>query len=266
MKKILTIILLLSSLSGFSQANFYQFGIGLQGGVTTAYTGLSYGDLKVINPSTGIDTTFTAKDGIAINKDKSFGLSLDYYFTPFISAGIEYNMVYLKDGPDRHNRQFESKFSNIELRGNVAAGQFFDYSYNPLVYALRNVNLSLGLGMISGTNNVKPYNPALDSRSTGGKNEQEPFSRQHRNDLGQSKYSTVLNLPMTIGYRINFFNAYNQNLFQVGVHYKMVFTFSDDIDGYNDNPAMFQNNSKDAYTTLSFSVKYLFGPTKIFYR
>lgn len=266
MKKIFTIILLLSSFSGFSQANFFRFGIGLQGGISTAYTGLSYGNLKVTNPITGTDTTFTAKDGLALNKSKNFGLSVDYYITPFISAGLEYNMVTLKDGPDRHNRQFIADFSNIELRGNIAAGQFFDYSYNPLVYALRNVNLSLGLGMISGKNNVKPYNPALDSRSTGGKNEQEPFSRQHRNDLGQSKYNSVLNLPMTIGYRFNVYDAYNVAFLQVGINYKMVFTFSDDIDGYNDNPSIYQNNSKDAYTTLGFSVKYLFGPTKIFYR
>ncbi|KHJ38285.1 hypothetical protein PBAC_14880 [Pedobacter glucosidilyticus] len=247
MKKILTIILLLSSLSGFSQANFYRFGIGLQGGITTAYTGLSYkGAMIASNPD--------ADKKLGTNKSRTLGGSLDYYFTPFISAGVEYNMVQLTDGPDQYNRQFVADFSNIELRGNVAAGQFFDYSYNPLVYALRNINLSLGLGVISGKNNVADYTEATDPR------------RQHANDIGKSEYSTVLNLPTTIGYRINFFNAYNQNLFQVGVHYKMVFTFSDDIDGFNDNPAMFQNNSKDAYTTLGFSVKYLFGPTKIFYR
>lgn len=248
MKKILTIILLLSSLSGFSQANFYKFGIGLQAGTTTAYTGLSYeGAMIASNPD--------AEKKLGTNKSITFGGSLDYYVTPFISAGLEYNMVQLIDGPDQYKRQFKADFSNIELRGNIAAGQFFDYSYNPLIYALRNVNLSLGLGMISGKNNVAEYTE-IDKYPR----------RQHANDLGKMKYSSVLNLPMTIGYRFNVYDTYNVAFLQVGVHYKMVFTFSDDIDGYNDNPTFFENNSKDAYTTLGFSIKYLFGPTKIFYR
>jgi hypothetical protein len=248
LKKILTIILLLSSFSGFSQANYFQFGIGLQGGISTAYTGLSYeGAMIASNP--------LADKKLGTNKSRTFGGSLDYYVTPFISAGLEYNMVQLKDGPDQYNRQFISDFSNIELRGNIAAGQFFDYSYNPLIYALRNVNLSLGIGMLSGKNNVAEYT------------ETDKYPRrQHANDLGQSKFNTVLNLPMTIGYRFNVYDAYNVAFLQVGINYKMVFTFSDDIDGFNDNPLFFENNSKDAFTTLGFSVKYLFGPTKLFYR
>jgi len=261
LKKILTIILLLSSFSGFSQSSFYRFGFGVQGGVTTAYTGLSYEGAPVqSNPN--------AEKSLGTNKSIFYGVSADYYITPFLSAGLEYNMVELKDGPDQYKRQFVSNFSNIEIRGNVAAGQFLDnnYAFNPFIYALRNLNLSLGLGIISGKNNVLPYDPSLDNRANGGLNTQLPFSRQHPNDIGKSEFSTVFNIPTTIGYRLNLYNAYDEAFIQLGINYKMVFTFSDDIDGYNDNPAVFQNNSKDVYTSLGISIKYLFGSKGIFYK
>lgn len=232
----------------FSQANFSRIGIGLQGGLSTAYTGLSYDN--------SLGAPFpNASKGIGTNKSQALGGSLDYYFTPFISAGVEYNSVSLKDGPDQHRRQFVSTFSSIEVRGNVAAGQFIDFSYSPVLYNLRNLNASLGFGVISGKNNVQNFTVAG-----------APFSRQHPNDQGKSEFKNVLALPATIGYNLNIYNGYDEVAFVLGLNYKMVFTFSDDIDGYNDDPTVFANNSKDAYTTLSFSVKYLFGPKGLFYK
>lgn len=247
MKKTLLFIFLLSSLKGFSQANFNRIGIGFNGGLSTAYTGLSYG-LSPIIPG------FNPVKGLATNKSRSFGGSLDYYFTPFINAVIEYNSVSLKDGTDKHNRAFISNLSSIEVRGNVALGQFIDFSYSPVLYNLRNLNASLGVGFISGTNNVADFGTGTFP------------SRQHDDDLGKSKYSGVLSLPATIGYFVNFYNVYQEPRVVLGVNYKMNFTFSDDLDGYNDNPAVFENNSKDVYTTVSVSLKYLFGPRGMYYK
>jgi hypothetical protein len=247
LKKLLVILLILGALKAYPQANFSRIGIGVGGGLTTAYTGLSYG-LSPIIPG------FNPVKGLSTNKSRYFGGFLDYYFTPFITAGLEYNNLELKDGTDKHNRAFVSKLSAIEIKGTVALGQFVDFAYSPFLYNIRNINASLGLGFISGTNNVADFGSGLFP------------SRQHANDFGKSKYSGVISIPASIGYNLNIYDAYQEVKFVVGVNYKMSFTLSDDIDGYNDDPAIFENNSKDAYTTLGVSVKYLFGPRGLYYR
>lgn len=247
MKKLLLFIFLLGTLQGFSQANFSRISIGLNGGLSTSYTGLSYG-LSPVIPG------FSPVKGLMLNKSQSFGGSLEYYFSPFINAGLEYNSVSLKDGTDKHNRAFISNLTSIEVRGSVAIGQFIDFSYSPVLYNLRNLNASLGVGFISGNNNVADFGSGTFP------------SRQHPDDLGRSKYSGVLSLPASIGYFVNFYNVYQEPKFVLGLNYKMNFTFSDDIDGYNDNPVFFENNSKDVYTTVNFSVKYLFGPKGLYYK
>ena len=247
MKKLLVILLLFGALTAYSQANFSRIAVGAGGGLTTAYTDLSFG-LSPIIPG------FNPVRGLATNKSKYFGGSIDYYFTPFISAGIEYNSAELKDGTDKHNRAFVSKLSSIEIKGTVAVGEFIDFAYSPFLYNIRNVNASLGLGFISGTNNVADFGSGLFP------------SRQHANDFGKSKYGGVLSIPASIGYNFNIYDVYQEIKFVVGVNYKINFTLSDDIDGYSDNPAMMENNSKDVYTTLGVSIKYLFGPKGLYYR
>jgi hypothetical protein len=88
----------------------------------------------------------------------------------------------------------------------------------------------------------------------------------HAGDIGKSKFSSVVALPISIGYNINLYNAYQEVKFVVGFEYKTVFTTSDDLDGFADDPNMFQNNSKDVYTSLGISIKYLFGPTGLYFK
>ena len=247
MKKLITFLFLIGTLQGFSQANFNRIGIGFNTGFSTAYTGLSYGDSPII-------PGFRPVKGITTNKSQVFGGSLEYYFSPFINAGIEYNNVTLKDGTDKHNRAFISKLNSIEVRGSVALGQFIDFSYSPVLYNLRNVNASLGLGFISGTNNVADFGSGTFP------------SRQHPNDFGKSEFNGVLSLPLSISYFVNFYNIYDEPTVVLGVNYKINYTFSDEIDGYNDSASIFENNSTDVFTTLSISLKYLFGPKGLYYR
>lgn len=258
MKKLIFILLLFVSVQAFSQSDFNRIGFGLTGGLTTAFTGLSYG----ISEIPGL-AGFNPKKTLAINKSKVLGGSLDYYFTPFIYGGLEYNMVQLKDGPDKHNRAFISDFTSIEVRGNVSAGQFIDYSYSPFLYAIRNVNAGLGIGFIKGKNNVADWPVGSTAADTG-----LPFPRRtHKDDLGKSKFSSVIALPISIGYNLNIYNAYQEVKFVVGFQYKMVFTTSDDLDGFADDPnASFQNNAKDAYTTMGVSLKYIFGPKALYFK
>jgi len=240
--------LLFGALKAYSQANFSRIAIGIAGGYTSNFSGLTYG---AGGPIPGFEPNKT----IFINKSKVIGGSLDYYFTPFINGGIEYNSVELKDGTDKHNRAFVSKFSSIEIRGSVAVGQFIDYSYSPFLYAIRNVNAGFGLGFISGSNNVADFGSGLFP------------SRQHPDDLGKSTFSGVVSLPATIGYNVNIYDAYQETRVVIGFNYKMNFTSSDDIDGYSDDPrAGFNNKNNDVYTSLGVSVKFLFGPKGLYFK
>ncbi|MFC5284086.1 hypothetical protein [Pedobacter alpinus] len=257
MKKLIIALLLFTSVKVYSQANFSRIGVGINGVITAAYTGLTFG----ISDLPGL-AGFNAKKGITTNKSKVIGGSLDYYFTPFIIGGIEYNQVQLKDGPDKHNRAFISDFSSIEIRGNVAVGQFIDFSYSPFLYAIRNVNAGFGIGFISGKNNVLPYD------ATKLVSDPDPYPRRmHANDLGKSEFSSVISLPLSVGYNLNLYNAYQEVKFVIGFNYKMVFTSSDDLDGFADDASVgFQNNAKDVYTSYGISLKYLFGPTGLYFK
>jgi hypothetical protein len=251
LKKLIFILLLFVSVRAFSQANFYRIGLGFSGGLTTSYTGFTYG--VNTDPNSGI-YGYDAKKGLMTNRSTVIGGFLDYYFTPFITGGIAYNVVELKGGTDVYNRAFVSNFSSIEVMGNVAVGQFIDFSYSPFLYAIRNVNAGIGIGFISGKNNVAEWTTTDFPR------------RMHADDIGKSKFSSVVALPISIGYNINLYNAYQEVKFVVGFEYKTVFTTSDDLDGFADDPNMFQNNAKDAYTTFGVSIKYLFGPTGLYFK
>ncbi|HET8829870.1 MAG TPA: DUF6089 family protein, partial [Pelobium sp.] len=95
-----------------------------------------------------------------------------------------------------------------------------------------------------------------------------PFPRRtHEDDRGKSEFSSVIALPISIGYNLNIYNVYQEVKFVVGFQYKMVFTTSDDLDGFADDPNKgFQNNAKDAYTTMGVSLKYLFGPKSLYFK
>ena len=250
MKKLLIIFLLFGSFKAFPQSNnFSRIGIGVGVGLSRAYTGLTYG-LSTITP--GLAT----KDNLNLADNKFFGGSLDYYFTPFITAGLEYNSVSLRKDEDIYKRAFISKLTSIEARGTVSVGQFIDFSYagSDFLYNIRNLNASLGLGFVSGTNNVGDFGSGTFP------------SRQHANDFGKSTFGGVISVPASIGYNLNIYDVYQEIRFVVGFNYKINFVISDDIDGYNDDPAMFENNSNDVYTTLGVSVKYLFGPRGLYFK
>lgn len=260
MKNIFTVLLILISLQAFSQGNFSKLGFGLHGGATMPFTGFTYDNAP--------NATTTSTKTFGINKSTGFGASLDYFLSPYASFGLEYNSLELKDGPDQHNRAFISKFSSIEINGTLAAGQIINASYYSILNEFKNLNISLGAGIISGTNNVNDYNPDLDlsKNNPPGPNNQLPYSRQHGGDIGKSEFKNILAIPVGIGYYRNVYNAYDEVQFQIGLKYKTVFTFTDDLDGFNDDPTRFKNKSNDVYSTLSLSIKFIFGPKGIYYR
>jgi len=188
-----------------------------------------------------------------------FGGSLDYYITPFFNVGVEYNKATLKEGPDKHDRSYQSDFTSMEFRVGVSLGQFVDYQFNDVLYALRGLNLSLGYGMISGENNVGDFG----RENEPGYSENYMYFRKHAKDLGKSEFKNVAAIPINIGYNFAINNQFDEQKALIGLNLKTVFTNSDDINGYNDNfPG---NKTKDFYTSFGVSLKYFFGPRNIYY-
>lgn len=247
MKKLILILLLFVSITSYSQAKFSKFSIGLSGGMTNAFTGLVFGRVGSI-PGFIPTRTFST------NKDNSFGGSVDYYFSPFISAGITYDNVTLRDGTDTYNRAFVSKFTAIEIKGKFALGEFNDYTRTPFLYAIRNLNIQLGLGFVNGSNNVGDVGSGTFP------------SRQYDGDIGKSEFKGVLTVPSSIGYFINIYDAYQEPKIVLGFDLKTVYAFSRDIDGYNNDPAKFKSNLGDIYNVANFSIKFLLGPKGLYFR
>ncbi|MBU2046261.1 MAG: hypothetical protein KJ712_05985, partial [Bacteroidetes bacterium] len=249
------ILLLFWSIKSYSQDNFSRIAFGISGGLTKSYTGLTYGASSTI-------PGFVAKDTYVIADNKTFGGSLDYYFTPFINAGISYDKISIRQEADKNNRAFISNFSAIEVKGKVSVGQFVDFSSTPFLYSFRNLYVGLGIGFINGKNNVGDY------VSGSNPSDAKPYfpRRMNANDFGKSKFSGVISLPLSFGYFINIYNSYQEPKVVLGIDYKLVYAFSDDLDGYKNDPSYFSNKSKDVYTTLGLSVKYLFGPQGLYYR
>jgi len=272
LKRTLTLIVtfFIGAANVLAQSQFYNIAIGVNAGLTTAFTGLNYDE--------GLAAFNSNKKSLMINKAPSFGVSLDYYFTPFLNAGVEYNINQLKDGPDKHNRQFTSDFSTIELRAGVALGQFVDYRYNDILYLLRGLNLSIGYGILSGKNKVKPFIPNITVDKGGidktndlniPESERKIYNpagyRQHAGDIGKEKLENVSVVPITIGYNHVFYNQYDEQKVLLGVNLKTVFTSSDDIDGFNDDPKVYNNKAKDMYSVFGISLKYMFGTRSLYY-
>ncbi len=251
MKKIFTILLIASSLVSYSQSNFSKISVGFQAGLTSAFTGLTYGQSKQY-------ADFFAPKSFGSNKSKAVGGSVDFYISPFISAGLEYNSITLKGDIDAYKRGYQSDFTSIEFRGTAQAAQFIDYSYSPVLNYLKNTYISVGLGLLSGKNNVANYNPANPDSG--------PY-RRHVGDLGKSEFKNVTMLPVAVGYNFTVSNGFQEPVFLIGLNYKMNFAFTDDIDGFSDSALSgFNNKNNDVFTSLNVSVKFLFGPKGLFYK
>lgn len=259
LKKILTLVVstIFCTVSGsFAQvSNFYNIGIGINAGVTHPYTDLNYKEGLPIysNNVKELENSISA----------SFGGSIDYYFTPFVNMGLEYNQVGLRQNQDHHGRQYDATFSSIEFRLGASLGQFLNYGhygYNDALYALRGLNMSIGYAIISGTNNVGDFDKSNDPEYR----KKFEYFRKHANDLGKSEFKGVSAIPVTIGYNFIFNNQYNEQVFLLGLNLKTVFTNSDNINGYNDDPAIYDNKAKDSYAVFGISLKYLFGTKNIY--
>lgn len=231
MKKIaICLLLALATVVSQAQVNFYKLTVGAGVGPT-----VSYADVR--------------------ENSQSFAgyISADYNFTPFITAGLEFQAGQVKGGDivtNPHNRQFKNNFKAFSVNAKVALGQFIDYSQSDVLNLFKGLYIGTGVGAIN--NNMKyvvRYKP----------NTQAGYPPLGYEFPGKDK-STNLLVPINAGINFFFNDSYGDKRFALNVNYQANITFGEGLDGYDDPLAIFANKASDIYTLFSVGVKYNFGP------
>jgi hypothetical protein len=245
----LIFVLTFLSYQSFSQSNFRRWSVGVTGGMTVDNM-----DFRYDNPA-GSDYPNATKT-FGINKGSIFGVSADYNITPYIATGLYINRDYLKNGRDAYGRMYKANLSSFELKGTVVVGQFYKYDVDNWLLLLKNFYGGIGLGYVTGSNNVGNF-PGVKG---------VPYTRQHKDDLGKSTFQ-AFTMPIEIGYNVDFYDDYDEIRHVLSINYRTNFTTTDNVNGYNDNlNTGLQNLYKDTYSSLNISYKYCFGAFGTYYK
>ena len=247
MKKIILLFLCLaSSTTGFSQQfNFHRSSVGTNGGLT-------YGFVDVPK-----QTASPAGD-----------FNYNYYVTPFMSVGIELQGGIIAGGNSSaesdiitdknpvlsHRRQFKNSYKAASLSGKLQLGQLVEYQDSKFLKSIKGLYSGIGVGLVSNNMSeiirVKPKVTPQDPVYVF------PGKDQSINFL----------IPLSLGINYEIKDSYNETRYIIGLGYQSTLVFGEGLDGYNDDPKIFENNALDTYMMATIGIKYCFGPLHAFYR
>ncbi len=211
--------------STFAQSNFYKLSAGGGFGGTYSFTDVQKGAYSMA--------------GYA---------NLDYYFTPFITAGLELQTGLVKGGnriTDPHSREFTNGFMSFALNTKFRAGEFTNFYYNEFLNYTKGFYLGTGIGMIQNNMNSivrTKINPNGSIYTFPGDDK-----------------STNIVLPINVGIDFYFPDGWGEIRYMINLNYQTNFVFGEGLDGYNDPKTIFKNSSPDLYNFLSVGFKYTFG-------
>lgn len=183
----------------------------------------------------------------------AFNVNIVYNVTPFVPFALEYQFGKLSGGgrtPDKdaYGRQYANSYKAFILHGDLQAGAIIDYADSWLLNSIKNFYVGTGIGAIK--------NKMTDIQRTNLYPQNDPIGATHGFE-GKDK-STNLLIPLRFGYEFKIFDAYDEPSFTITIGYQHNITFGEGLDGYNDNPDKFKNNSPDQYAQLSIGFKYSF--------
>lgn len=227
-KRYLALSLFFFTVTAFGQSNFYKLSIGGGAGGTYTFTDVKKGNF-----------------GYA-----GYG-NIDYYFTPFITAGLEAQMGLLKGGnrnTDPRNREFTNAYQALMVNAKFRAGEFTDFYSSDFLSYTKGFYLGTGVGFIK--NNM---NSIVRSKV-------EPDGSVYVFP-GKDKSSGIM-VPVNVGIDFYFPDDWGFIRYVFNVNYQANWTFGEGLDGYDDRQAIRRSigNSPDIYNFLSIGLKYTFGP------
>jgi hypothetical protein len=221
----LTLLLpILLYVNAAAQSNFYKLGLGGGFGVTQSFADLAKHDYG----SAGYGT-------------------FDYYFTPFVSLGLEGQMGEINGGDvnkDPNNRQFINQYKAFAVNGKLYLGALIDYNRSGFANAVKGLYAGAGAGVIL--------------------NKMKFVVREKPDGSGYvfpgADSSKDLVVPLNMGISFNFIDRNGYNRIGLNFYYQANVTLGEGLDGYNDSPIKFKSGNPDVYTYISVGLKYYFGP------
>lgn len=222
-----TLLFVLSAITVFSQSNFYKIGIGGGAGITQSFTDVQ-------------------KHGYG---SAAYGVA-DYFFTPFISLGVEGQIGQINGGDihtDPYNRQFINSYKSFTINGKIYLGGIINYNYSEVGNILKGLYIGGGLGAIknkmTGIVRVNPY--------TGYKYP------------GQNQSKDIL-IPMNLGINFYFPDRAGDYRYVLNFNFQSIIDIGEGLDGYNDSPVKFKNSYPDMYSYISAGIRYQLGPVGLY--
>ncbi|MGI4020773.1 MAG: hypothetical protein ACRYFA_04645 [Janthinobacterium lividum] len=221
----LTVLLFLCSKISFAQLgyNYSSYSVGLGGGVATA------------------DADLNKK----INKIAFFG-TVSYNYSPFVTFTGEFQVGKLAGGntvTDKDTRAFVNNFKALNFYADLQMGELIDYKDYILLNVIKNIYVGTGIGVI--------YNKMAFVQRVSLNNPGYVFPGQDA--------STELMIPLRIGYEFKLYDFYREPSIRINVGYQMNLAYGEGLDGYNDQPQIFDNHHVDRYSLIGVGVKYGFG-------
>jgi hypothetical protein len=217
--------------SAFSQYNFHRLSLGLGGG-----------------PNRPFSDVYTNKAGGAA------AIYGDFYFTPFVTGGIEGQFGSLTGGnrlTDPHLREFKNTYKAVVFTGRLALGELLNYNRRSILNTFKGVYVGSGFGFIFNrmafVTRIKP--DGFSNYTFPGK------------DSGVN-----LVIPAMAGISFNFLDSWAETRYILSAGYQMNLTFGEGMDGFNDPPTIFENNYHDMYSYANLTLKYCFGRKAAHYR
>lgn len=226
-KYLLFIVLALVFYKGKAQGslNYAMYGIGI-----SASSNHPYADLK--------------KE----YNNKSFAITANYFYTPYVPIGLEFQFGKLSGGGntvdlDRDLRRYENNYKALILHMDVQLGEVISYERNTFLNIVKNFYAGSGVGGI--------YNKVDVNRTQQGS---VPLYTFPGKDSGVNFI-----VPLRFGYEFKFYNAYDQPNIRLDIGYQHNLTFGEGLDGYNDPSTKFKNNALDQYRQITIGIKVNLG-------
>jgi len=237
-KYILFFIVTLAVITAKAQSgyNYQEFGIGAGTSYERGYT--------------NITTQYN---------HQSFNFNFIYNYNPYLPVEAEIQVGSLSGGGlgpgggrapklDPYGRKYVNNYKAIILHADYQLGGGIDYSDNWLLQIVKDFYAGTGFGFISNTNTVQRYSINAP-----------PYPQKDYWKFPGVDNSVDLMIPLRFGYEFRIYDSYNEPSMAIDIGYIHTIAFGEGLDGYNDPPSKFKNNSLDQYRQITIMFKYYFG-------
>jgi hypothetical protein len=212
---------------GYAQSNFYKLGVAAGFGVTQ-----SFGD--VYNKGTSVAAYAAA----------------DYYFTPYVNIGLEYQRGKIiggdKDDITVYQRQFKNDYRALLVQGKAQLGILIDYQRSGFLNAIRGLYVGGGIGVVKN-----------EHKSRVGVREGE--DGQIIEVFPGTASSKEVSLPLNVGINIYYPDRIGTNRFILNFNYQTNISFGEGLDSYDNSVNSFKTGVPDMYVFLTAGIRYQFG-------